>query len=139
MKTTNTFCSAQSGFYTDPVVVCDFTALYPSLVIGYNLCYSTIAGVIPYESSFTNAEAATKGKIGCMKYNEVRSASVVRNFISRRTKRMDEDMTTKTSSNDGEECMEEEEVSERSERALIKTRISRDESREMATDGYIHY
>lgn len=33
-----------SGFHFDPVVVCDFTALYPSLVIAYNLCYSTVAG-----------------------------------------------------------------------------------------------
>jgi DNA polymerase elongation subunit (family B) len=28
----------QSGHHKDPVVVCDFTALYPSLVIAYNLC-----------------------------------------------------------------------------------------------------
>jgi DNA polymerase zeta len=34
----------QSGFYSDPVVVLDFQSLYPSLVIGYNLCYSTIFG-----------------------------------------------------------------------------------------------
>lgn len=36
----------RSGFYKDPVVVCDFTALYPSLVIAYNLCYSTVAGKV---------------------------------------------------------------------------------------------
>ena len=31
------------------------------------------------------------------------------------------------------------EVSARSERALMKDKHTRDESREMATDGYIHY
>ncbi|CAI5722501.1 unnamed protein product [Peronospora effusa] len=33
-----------SSFYSDPVVVLDFQSLYPSLVIGYNLCYSTLLG-----------------------------------------------------------------------------------------------
>ncbi|TDH68756.1 hypothetical protein CCR75_000141 [Bremia lactucae] len=33
-----------SSFYSDPVVVLDFRSLYPSLVIGYNMCYSTILG-----------------------------------------------------------------------------------------------
>lgn len=30
------------GYYEDPVVVLDFASLYPALMIGWNLCYSTI-------------------------------------------------------------------------------------------------
>ncbi|EED88820.1 DNA polymerase, partial [Thalassiosira pseudonana CCMP1335] len=45
----------KSGFHFDPVVVCDFTALYPSLVIAYNLCYSTVAGKLDYHKRRTAA------------------------------------------------------------------------------------
>ena len=31
-----------SGFYDDPIVVLDFSSLYPSIMIANNLCYSTI-------------------------------------------------------------------------------------------------
>ncbi|OQR85051.1 hypothetical protein ACHHYP_12413 [Achlya hypogyna] len=33
-----------SSFYAEPVVVLDFQSLYPSMVIAYNLCYSTFIG-----------------------------------------------------------------------------------------------
>ena len=34
----------ESQFYRDPVVILDFQSLYPSLVIAYNYCYSTVIG-----------------------------------------------------------------------------------------------
>lgn len=36
----------ESNFYADPVVVLDFQSLYPSMIIAYNLCYSTCVGNI---------------------------------------------------------------------------------------------
>ena len=72
-----------SGFHFDPVVVCDFTALYPSLVIAYNLCYSTIAGKLDYHS--TRKEMRSSGKttqqIGPFKYSERRTAAVIKHHM----------------------------------------------------------
>jgi len=34
----------QSAFYEDPVAVLDFQSLYPSVIIGHNLCFSTCLG-----------------------------------------------------------------------------------------------
>lgn len=72
-----------SGFHFDPVVVCDFTALYPSLVIAYNLCYSTVAGKLDYHS--TRKEMRSSGKtsqrIGPFHYSERRTASVIKHHM----------------------------------------------------------
>jgi len=69
----------ESGHYTDPVVVCDFTALYPSLVIAYNLCYSTCAGKLEYHSTREEMqiEGKTTGRLGPFKYPERRTATVL--------------------------------------------------------------
>lgn len=43
----------RSGFYFDPVVVLDFQSLYPSIIIAYNLCFSTCAGRLEHLQSPT--------------------------------------------------------------------------------------
>ncbi|KAL1896296.1 DNA polymerase zeta [Sporothrix stenoceras] len=58
----------RSAFYSSPVVVLDFTSLYPSLMIAYNLCYSTYAGRLdPMYHEKKIAAAATAAAAGCPK------------------------------------------------------------------------
>ena len=107
----------ESGCYCDPVVVCDFTALYPSLVscnhksghplravsyaslslssqvIAYNLCYSTIAGRLDYHTTRDEMriEGRTTGRLGPFHYSEGKSATTLkhhfRSFASKKTDR----------------------------------------------------
>lgn len=73
----------QSGHQQDPVVVCDFTALYPSLVIAYNLCYSTVAGHLHYHSTRNEMlqQGRTTGKVGPFFYSEGRTATVLKHHL----------------------------------------------------------
>lgn len=46
----------ESRLYNDPVIVLDFQSLYPSIVIAYNLCYSTLLG----RPSHASGDGSTK-------------------------------------------------------------------------------
>jgi len=74
----------KSGFHFDPVIVCDFTALYPSLVIAYNLCYSTIIGKLEYHSTRKemNRKGCTTHKLGPFDYNERQTAYVLKDLMT---------------------------------------------------------
>lgn len=73
----------ESSIQHSPVVVCDFTALYPSLVIAYNLCYSTCAGKLDYHSTRgeMRREGRTTGKLGPFLYAESRTATVLSHHV----------------------------------------------------------
>ena len=43
----------ESKLYTDPVVVLDFQSLYPSMIIAYNLCFSTCLGRVNYLGGYS--------------------------------------------------------------------------------------
>lgn len=52
----------QSRIYTSPMIVLDFQSLYPSIIIAYNMCYSTCLGRLSATSDDVNP------KLGVMQY-----------------------------------------------------------------------
>lgn len=56
-----------SSLYVDPVIVLDFQSLYPSMIIAYNLCYSTCMGkLLPGTIGLSD----TSNKLGVIEYPE---------------------------------------------------------------------
>ncbi len=54
----------ESRMYCSPVVVLDFQSLYPSLVIAYNLCYTTCLGRAQHASAseWVGSDITVQGK-----------------------------------------------------------------------------
>ncbi|CAI4054256.1 hypothetical protein SUVZ_16G1200 [Saccharomyces uvarum] len=50
----------ESAFYKSPLVVLDFQSLYPSIMIGYNYCYSTMIGRVRETNLNGNELGVTK-------------------------------------------------------------------------------
>lgn len=68
----------KSRFYTDPVLVLDYQSLYPSMMLAYNLCYSTCMGKLkPGSGNGNNSpqlSSETTGRLGVINYPEEISA-----------------------------------------------------------------
>jgi DNA polymerase zeta len=66
----------RSAMYPDPVCVLDFQSLYPSMIIAYNLCYSTCVGKPAHAAAAAAAAAdgtsstpsSYRIKLGCSEY-----------------------------------------------------------------------
>lgn len=62
-----------SKVYFDPVIVLDFQSLYPSMVIAYNYCFSTIFGKVAMLEEMHRTRATTI-EMGAIKYSVARSS-----------------------------------------------------------------
>lgn len=80
----------RSGFYNDPVVVLDFQSLYPSMIIAYNICFSTIIGKLNHG---TSGLCDTSGRLGTIPYPEKHSAKYLYHQQGQRSQGMDADMS----------------------------------------------
>ena len=49
-----TVIEPKKAFYNEPIATLDFASLYPSIIQGYNLCYSTL--VSPSDKSKLNED-----------------------------------------------------------------------------------
>uniref|UniRef100_A0A915CSK1 DNA polymerase n=1 Tax=Ditylenchus dipsaci TaxID=166011 RepID=A0A915CSK1_9BILA len=58
----------ESGIYRDPVVVLDFQALYPSICIAYNYCYTTCLGKISNLQSAVTNNCGSSITLGALDY-----------------------------------------------------------------------
>lgn len=56
----------EGKLYTSPVIVLDFRSLYPSVIIAYNICYSTCLGSLNSLTRMLEDRGAVSHRFGCL-------------------------------------------------------------------------
>jgi len=59
-----TVLEAKSGFYEKPIATLDFSSLYPSIMIAYNLCYCSLVRSEDFEKFNLQPECVNKTPLG---------------------------------------------------------------------------